>query len=111
VQKDFAPAALDRMKRYNWPGNVRELWNVVQRAFIMADGPLIVTLGLGEDPQNQADPNGRSFKVAVGSTLADVEQKLILSTLQQCETREEAAKLLGISVKTLYNRLRSYMSH
>jgi len=109
--KEFAPSALDRMRRYNWPGNVRELWNVVQRAYIMADGPVITTLGLGEESQNgPGDQNARSFKVAVGSTLADVEQKLILSTLQQCDTREEAAKVLGISVKTLYNRMRSYMA-
>jgi two-component system response regulator AtoC len=109
--KEFSPSALDRMRRYNWPGNVRELWNVVQRAYIMADGPVITTLGLGEESQNgPSDQNARSFKVAVGSTLADVEQKLILSTLQQCDTREEAAKVLGISVKTLYNRMRSYMA-
>ena len=49
--------------------------------------------------------------VAVGSTLADVEEKLILSTLQQCETREGAARVLGISVKTLYNRMRLYRAH
>jgi len=110
VQKEFSPAALDRMRRYNWPGNVRELWNVVQRAYIMADGSPITSLGLGEDSQSVSDQSDRSFKVAVGSTLADFEQKLIMSTLQQCDTREEAAKMLGISVKTLYNRLRSYMA-
>ena len=55
-------------------------------------------------------PDSNSFKVAVGSTLADVEQKLILSTLQQCDTREGAARVLGISVKTLYNRIRAYRS-
>ena len=90
---------------------MRELRNVVQRAYIMADGPIITALGLGEESQNgPGDQNARSFKVAVGSTLADVEQKLILSTLQQCDTREEAAKVLGISVKTLYNRMRTYMA-
>jgi len=52
-----------------------------------------------------------SFCVAVGSTLADVEEKLILSTLQQCDTREGAARVLGISVKTLYNRMRAYRTH
>jgi DNA-binding NtrC family response regulator len=57
------------------------------------------------------EPGTGSFCVAVGSTLADVEEKLILSTLQQCDTREGAARVLGISVKTLYNRIRAYRTH
>jgi DNA-binding NtrC family response regulator len=44
----------------------------------------------------------------VGNTIADVEEKLILATLRQCDTKEKAAQLLGISLKTLYNRLRAY---
>lgn len=110
AQKTFSPAAIERLRRHNWPGNVRELWNTVQRAYIMAEGDVINELGLSREPQLAAELNGRSFKIAVGTTLADVEQKLIMSTLQEYETREEAAKILGISVKTLYNRLRAYTS-
>ena len=48
------------------------------------------------------------IRVSVGNKIADVEEKLIIATLRQCETKEKAAQLLGISLKTLYNRLRAY---
>jgi two-component system, NtrC family, response regulator AtoC len=108
--KAFTPAAVERLKRYGWPGNVRELWNVVQRAYIMSDGPWITQLGLSSEPTLNAEPYSRSFQIAVGDRIDAVEKRLILATVQHTKTREAAAAVLGISVKTLYNRLRAYES-
>jgi DNA-binding NtrC family response regulator len=82
--------------------------SAADRAQIHAQHPRLALVGAtAEEP---SPGQGNSFSVAVGSTLAAVEQKLILSTLQQCDTREGAARVLGISVKTLYNRMRAYRS-
>jgi DNA-binding NtrC family response regulator len=108
TDKTFSPAVLERMRRYRWPGNVRELWNVVQRAFILADGDIISDFSVTQDVQLHQDSHAGFIRIPLGTKLADVEERLILTTLQECTTREEAAKKLGISIKTLYNRLRSY---
>lgn len=110
TEKAFTPMALERMRRYRWPGNVRELWNVVQRAFIMADGDIISEFSVAQDAQLHQDGQSRYIRIPLGTKLAEVEERLILNTLQECTTREEAAKKLGISIKTLYNRLRAYSS-
>ena len=108
--KVFAPSVLERLKSYDWPGNVRELRNVVQRAFIMADD--VVEEHCLPSELSQARPGGGPyFQVRAGSKVADVERQLILATLEQCGgTKEKAAAMLGISLKTLYNRLREYDS-
>jgi DNA-binding NtrC family response regulator len=51
-----------------------------------------------------------SIQIRVGESLADVEQRLILHTLSSCRTKDEAARILGVSTKTLYNKLRRYES-
>jgi DNA-binding NtrC family response regulator len=104
----FTPAALDRLERYGWPGNVRELWNVVQRACILSEGRWITQFGLSVEATLNAEPHGRTFKVSVGDRIDAVEKRLILATVHHTSTREAAAKMLGVSVKTLYNRLRAY---
>jgi DNA-binding NtrC family response regulator len=108
--KAFTPAAIDRQKRYHWPGNVRELSNAVHRAFIMTDGEWITQVGLSHEPTLAADFSGRSFQVGVGDRIDAVEKRLILATVQHTNTKEAAAEILGVSVKTLYNRLRAYES-
>lgn len=110
THKAFTPAAIERLKRYGWPGNVRELWNVVQRAFIMSDGEWITQVGLSAEPTLNSEPTGRSFQVSVGDRIDAVEKRLIVATVQHTQTKEAAAEILGISVKTLYNRLRAYES-
>jgi DNA-binding NtrC family response regulator len=110
TNKAFTPAAIDRLKRYHWPGNVRELSNAVHRAYIMTDGDWITQVGLAAEPTLSADFSGRSFQVGVGDRIDAVEKRLILATVQHTHTKEAAAEILGISVKTLYNRLRAYES-
>jgi DNA-binding NtrC family response regulator len=109
TNKVFSPSALERMERYDWPGNVRELCNVVQRAWILADGRAITQPVLQrETVLGTVSPAATGFQVTVGESLADVERRLILHTVQRCRTREEAARILKISTKTLYNKLRVY---
>jgi DNA-binding NtrC family response regulator len=108
VHRQLSPAALERMERYHWPGNVRELSNVVQRAYILAEGRMITQLALERDVPAADAGAADGFNVSVGESLAEVERRLILHTVQRCRTQEEAARMLGISTKTLYNKLRLY---
>ncbi len=110
--KVFGPDAIERMRAYHWPGNVRELRNAVHRAFIMAENKLIDANCLPDTPSMSKQESGPYLTVRVGSRLAEVERKMILATLEQCGgIREKAADVLGVSLKTLYNRLREYRSH
>ena len=76
----------------------------------MSDGAWITQLGLSSEPILNGEPYSRSFQIAVGDRIDAVEKRLILATVQHTKTREAAAAVLGISVKTLYNRLRAYES-
>ena len=110
TSKSFAPAVIDRFMAYDWPGNVRELRNVVHRSFIMADD-VIETGCLPHELGQPKQSVGPYFEVKVGCKVSEVERRLILATLEQCGgTKERAAEILGISLKTLYNRLREYNS-
>jgi two-component system response regulator AtoC len=111
ASKRFSPEILNTLRAYHWPGNIRELRNVVQRAFIMAEGDLIEADTLPELGTRKLDTEP-FLSVHVGSRIEDVERRLILATLNQCaKSKEHAAEVLGISLKTLYNRLREYNSN
>jgi len=112
--KRFTPGALAKLSAYRWPGNVRELRNVVQRSFVMSDGGQITDEWLPRDSLSvpntqQAAVHPPQVGIAIGSTLAQAERKLILATLAHFgQQRERTAAALGISLKTLYNRIRDY---
>jgi two-component system, NtrC family, response regulator AtoC len=107
--KTLAPDAIRRLQEYDWPGNVRELANVVRRSYIMADDVVDASCLPPELGRAKRVVSGPTFQVRVGSKIAEMERSLILATLEQCSgTKEEAASMLGISLKTLYNRLREY---
>ncbi len=100
--KRLSVAARDRIQAYPWPGNVRELKNELQRAFIMSDGAIeLADLVAG---------NGLATPVAdPGGSLEESERRLILATLERCGgDKKKAAEILGVSLKTLYNRLHVY---
>jgi DNA-binding NtrC family response regulator len=107
TDKTFTDAALQRLEDYRWPGNVRELCNAVQRAYILSDqrviGPSGIQIEAAEDSKSHV-----FVRFRVGDSLATVEQRLIEQTLQCCRTKDEAARMLGVSNKTLYNKLRRY---
>jgi two-component system, NtrC family, response regulator AtoC len=116
--KEFTAAFLSRVREHRWPGNVRELRNVVQRSFTLAGkGPIdgfdcIDCIRPPPDALDRAPwlPHGaRSLIVPLGSSLADVERRLLLATLDHVGgDKTEAAAVLGVSLKTMYNRLREY---
>ena len=104
--KQFGPGALARLLGYSWPGNVRELKNVIHRAYIMAEDELLPEL-----PADRPAMPPRETRPVVprGTTLAEIERRVILNTLQQNGgDKQKTAQVLGISRKTLYNRLRVY---
>jgi len=107
---DITEEQLDRLASYEWPGNVRELRHAIHRAYIMADS----TSGKLQLPQKLASPFCRSSEQnlseqLVGNTIAEIERKLIDMTLEHCDgNKTHTAEILGISLKTLYNRLSDY---
>jgi DNA-binding NtrC family response regulator len=106
--KAFAPATLAALYAHGWPGNVRELKNYVQRAFILADDVIEADLA----PATVTAPESASLlTVRVGSTLEEVSRRLIEATLAECGSKRKAADMLGISLKTLYNRLAAYKAN
>jgi len=110
--KRATPAALDRLAQYRWPGNVRELRNVLQRAWVMTTGNEVGDQWLPRDVLANASvsaPSSGTVEVAVGTTLAEMERQLILATLEHFgHQKERTAAALGVSLKTLYNRLKEY---
>ena len=102
------PECLYMLQEYDWPGNIRELKNVVQRAILLCDGPELRIEHLPSRVRShQSALPVVSFKV--GTPLEDMERSMILYTLELVENnRTEAANLLGISRRALYNRLSKY---
>jgi len=109
-EKRLSKSAYERMNEYDWPGNVRELRNVVQRAYVMASGATISDEWLELQAGRSSAGNAESIlSVRIGTTLADVERDLVLATLEHFEGhKERTAAALGVSLKTLYNRLKEY---
>lgn len=118
--------ALNRLQAWSWPGNIRELENVIERAVLYASGDKIeltdlafeenVSLNapnLGESVSElqaavKAGPSS-SFGVSPGMTVSEAEKLLIMKTLEHtAQNRTKAAKLLGISIRTLRNKLHEY---
>jgi two-component system response regulator HydG len=110
IIKGFTPRAMDLLARYDWPGNVRELENVMERAVIMARGEMITPAEF-PDILRELDPEVKATYVNLspGRTLKDVEKDMIIRTLEETEgNRTHAAKILGISRRTLQLKLKEY---
>ena len=123
AERPLSAEAKRRLASHGWPGNVRELENAMHRAVLLASGAEIedgaIRLPDGQ-PLAATDPAARTAQVAadaaeavtrgfVGQTVADMEQRLILDTLQHClGNRTHAANILGISIRTLRNKLKEY---
>lgn len=107
-QKQLGKRLIESMEAYDWPGNVRELRNVVQRAYLMCDDVLQYELV----PTHRTPPPDRgadSLAFAVGTQLSEAQRELISATLALHHgDKRRAAATLGISLKTLYNRLNAY---
>ena len=111
-----APETWTMLLSYHWPGNVRELENTVHRAVLMCDGDVITSehIILTEAKKTSHDESDEELQAKivashVGRTVAEVERDLIIDTLGRClGNRSAAARILGISVRTLRNKLRLY---
>jgi DNA-binding NtrC family response regulator len=105
--KRLTEDSLERLRTHTWPGNVRELKNIIHRAFIMADqeiSPRCLPREVGGDSGIL-----RSLHFQVGASIEDVERRLIMATLEAYGgNKRKTADVLGVSLKTLYNRLNSY---
>lgn len=109
--RGVSDSALEALIAYRWPGNVRELQNAMERAVVLADSDVLEPAhfhflpgGLG--PRDE-DP--LAVTVPVGATVSAMEHELIMKTLAYCgDNRTRAADLLGISVRTLRNKLKEY---
>lgn len=98
---------------YNWPGNVRELRNTLERAVIVCEGGLIEPKHLppnfGSSGLKVAAADGAGIRLEVGTTVEEAEKMLILKTLAATNNNKtRAAEILGISLKTLHNKLKEY---
>jgi DNA-binding NtrC family response regulator len=123
AEKPLSAEAKRRLAAHRWPGNVRELENAMHRAVLLSVGPEIdetaIRLPDGQ-PLAPADAGARTAQAAVtaaetatrsfvGQTVAEMEQTLIIETLEHCfGNRTHAANILGISIRTLRNKLKEY---
>ena len=106
-------ALMTQLKRYPWPGNVRELRNTIERAVVLAgSGALTVEHlphGFGDPAPQPAASSLTGVHVTVGTTVDEAERQLILKTLDSTHNNKtRAAEILGISVKTLQNKMKEY---
>ena len=118
----LSPAAVARLEAYHWPGNVRELRNAMQRAYVMSDDDVIgdewlpgvaalacPAAAMPRIAHESVADAAATITLPLGTSLADAERKIILSTLDHFDQQRECtAAALGISLKTLYNRLKEY---
>ena len=118
---DISGEVLEALQRHSWPGNVRELRNVLERAVILAGEGTIEMKNLPAFLQGRPSPAAATVptadddrdlvKFAVGTTVEDAERGLILRTLEHTKNNKtRAAEILGISLKTLHNKLKEYGS-
>jgi transcriptional regulator with GAF, ATPase, and Fis domain len=103
--RSFDRSALEALAAYDWPGNVRELMNVVQRGILRSAGETITNRDLGLEPASTQ----RAANVPLGLTIDEAERHLILRTLDLTAwNRTEASRILGVTTRTLSNKLRLY---
>ena len=122
--RPISSEARRRLATHRWPGNVRELENAMHRAVLLSSGAEVdeasIRLPDGQPMSGGSDPAAHAVQAAygaveaaarelVGRTVAEVEQQLILDTLTHClGNRTHAANILGISIRTLRNKLKEY---
>ena len=106
-EKKVCPDALERMMKYNWPGNIRELENLIENLMIIVDDEKIGVCNLPEEIRRYADTI--DYSLAADASLSNLEKQHIIKTLSKMNgNKTRVAGTLGISIKTLYNKLKSY---
>lgn len=110
--QSISDAALQKLMTWKWPGNVRELENVIERAVLLCQGNQLDIGDIeisGYDEQKSEAPVAGGLQINAGTTVQEMERLLILKTLEHTQqNRSRAAVLLGISIRTLRNKLHEY---
>ncbi len=106
-EKKVCSDALERMMKYNWPGNIRELENLIENLMIIVDDEKIGVCNLPEEIRGY--PGTIDYAPGADASLSDLEKQHIIKTLSKMNgNKTRVAETLGISIKTLYNKLKSY---
>jgi two-component system response regulator HydG len=109
--RGFTPQAVDWMVKHAWPGNVRELMNAIERAVVLGRGEFLdaVDFSISAAPPSKASGAPESAPDLTGGSLEDLERQAILATLEKAGgNKSEAARRLGITRKTLHQKLKKY---
>lgn len=114
--RDFTPRALEELQQYRWPGNVREMKNVIERAVVLARGEyidhddlILSTLKTAGDTETGSESASDSSDEFVPSSLADMEKRHILATLESTGwNKSKSASILGIERSTLDRKIQRY---
>ncbi len=109
THKSYAGRSMETIRLYAWPGNVRELKNVVQRAFILSGDTLCIDEYIPDLSARKPTVREGLLNFFVGMPLAEAQREIILATLKHFGGNKQlTAETLGISLKTLYNRLKEF---
>jgi DNA-binding NtrC family response regulator len=106
----IAPETMGILKKCRWSGNIRELENVLERAVLLCHGDVLMPedLFLSYSPEGEQEP-AKSEAITAGMTMEEMERRLIMGTLEKTgDNRTRAAEMLGISIRTLRNKLNAY---
>jgi two-component system, NtrC family, response regulator AtoC len=112
-RKSISPEVMGTLQAYEWPGNVRELRNALYTAFLLSEGPELEAASVPDEVSGASrpdlEPSAIAILIPVRTSIREAERRLILMTLEHMEGRKDrTAEALGVSIKTLYNRLHEY---
>ena len=108
-EKKISDSVMTRLVNSEWKGNIRELENSIERAVLMGDGPELLPEHLFLDTADIAGGSRSTVSMQAGMTVKEMEKQLITKTLEEVnDNRTHAAELLGISIRTLRNKLKEY---
>ena len=109
TSKRFDRASLAEARTHAWPGNVRELKNCVERSYVLSDAIVKLDLQPTFDISDTDVREGDWVQLPIGVSMADAERELLLATLRHCGgNKRRTADVLGVSLKTVYNKLVGY---
>ena len=102
----FHPGAVEVLETYDWPGNVRELQGVIERAVVLSREDVIDPQDLPGTLRAGGEPEGNRISVELGTSLDEIERRVIHETLRMTKgDKPTAARLLGIATRTIYRKI------